>query len=134
MSSILLAILAAGITAAGPASPPPQTAQKGAAPTHKGPNTMAHNPFRQPSTLPYALPPFDKIKDADYVPAFEAGMSEQREEVAAIAHNSQPATFENTVVALERTGHLLDRVHTVFSNLNASNTNPQMDKIDTEMA
>ena len=95
---------------------------------------MAHNPFRQPSTLPYALPPFDKIKDADYVPAFEAGMSEQREEVAAIAHNSQPATFENTVVALERTGQLLDRVHTVFSNLNASNTNPQMNKIDTEMA
>ena len=95
---------------------------------------MAQNPFRQPSTLPYALPPFDKIKDADYVPAFEAGMHEQREEVAAIAHNPQPATFENTVVALERTGQLLDRVHTVFSNLNASNTDPEMNRIDTEMA
>ena len=95
---------------------------------------MMHNPFRHPSTLPYCLPPFDKIKDADYVPAFEAGMREQREEVAAIAHNPQPATFENTVVAMERTGHLLDRVNTVFSNLNSSNTNPRMDKIDTEMS
>ena len=94
---------------------------------------MVDNPFRHPSTLPYALPPFDKIKDADYVPAFEAGMREQREEVAAIAHNSQPPTFENTVVALERTGQLLDRVNTVFSNLNASNTNPEMDRIDTDM-
>ena len=95
---------------------------------------MVHNPFRHPSTLPYSLPPFDKIKDADYVPAFEAGMREQREEVAAIAHNPHTATFENTVVAMERTGHLLDRVNTVFSNLNSSNTNPQMDKIDTEMS
>ena len=94
---------------------------------------MAHNPFAHPSTLPYALPPFDKIKDSDYLPAFEAGMREQREEVAAIAHNPRTATFENTVVALERTGQLLDRVNTVFSNLNASNTDPQMDKIDTEM-
>ena len=95
---------------------------------------MADNPFRQPSTLPYRLPPFDKIKDADYVPAFEAGMREQREEVAAIAHNPQAADFENTIVALERTGRLLDRVNTVFSNLNGSNTNPVMDGIDTEMA
>ena len=95
---------------------------------------MVHNPFRHPSTLPYSLPPFDKIKDADYVPAFEAGMREQREEVAAIAHNPHTATFENTVVAMERTGHLLDRVNTVFSNLNSSNTNPRMDKIDTEMS
>ena len=95
---------------------------------------MADNPFRHQSTLPYSLPPFDKVKDADYVPAFEAGMREQREEVAKIAHNEQPPTFENTVVALERTGLLLDRVHTVFANLNASNTDPEMDKIDTEMA
>ena len=94
---------------------------------------MVDNPFRHPSTLPYVLPPFDKIKDSDYVPGFEAGMREQREEVAAIARNSQPATFENTVVALERTGQFLDRVNTVFSSLNASNTDPQMDKIDTEM-
>jgi peptidyl-dipeptidase Dcp len=96
-------------------------------------DAMAASPFRQPSTLPYQLPPFDKIKDPDYVPAFEAGMREQREEVAAIARNPQPADFQNTIVALERTGQLLERVSTVFSNLNGSNTDPAMDKIDTEM-
>lgn len=127
MSSVLLAILAAGAAAA-PAAP-----QAGVPPTHTGTIAMADNPFRHPSTLPYRLPPFDKIKDSDYVPAFEAGMREQREEVAAIAHDAQAADFENTIVALERTGQLLERVSTVFSNLNASNTNPAMDKIDTEM-
>jgi peptidyl-dipeptidase Dcp len=127
MSSLLLAILAAG------AAPAPAAPQGGAPPTHTGTIAMADNPFRHPSTLPYRLPPFDKIKDSDYVPAFEAGMREQREEVAAIAHDPQAADFENTIVALERTGQLLERVSTVFSNLNASNTNPEMDKIDTEM-
>ena len=127
MSSILLAILAAGV-AGEPAAP-----QSGAPPTHTGTIAMADNPFRQPSTLPYRLPPFDKIKDSDYVPAFEEGMREQREEVAAIARNPHAADFENTIVALERTGQLLDRVNTVFSNLNSSNTDPHLDKIDTEM-
>jgi peptidyl-dipeptidase Dcp len=92
------------------------------------------NPFLHPSTLPYRLPPFDKIKDADYLPGFEAGMRAQREEVAAIAHNPQPPTFDNTIVALERSGQLLERVNIVFSNLNGSDTNPEMDKIDTEMS
>ena len=95
---------------------------------------MTDNPFLRPSTLPYRLPAFDRIKNADYRPAFEAGMREQRQEVSAIAHNPQPATFENTIVALERSGQLLERVSTVFSNLNASDTNPEMDAIDTEIA
>jgi len=95
---------------------------------------MADNPFWHPSTLPYRLPPFDKIKDADYVPAFEAGMREHRKEVETIAHDPAPATFDNTIVALERSGQLLERVNTVFSNLNASNSDPEMDKIDTDMS
>jgi len=95
---------------------------------------MADNPFMQPSTLPFELPPFDRIHDADYLPAFQAGMREQLSEVARIAHNPQPATFDNTIVALERAGQLLNRVDTVFGRLNASNTNPQMQEIDTEMA
>ena len=127
MSSIILAILAAGAALA------PDAPQGGVATTHTGTSAMSDNPFRQPSTLPYRLPPFDKIGDSDYVPAFEAGMREQREEVAAIARNPQPADFQNTIVALERSGQLLDRVSTVFSNLNGSNTNPELDKIDTEM-
>ena len=127
MSSILLALLATGPVLA------PVTSQGGASLTHTETMAMADNPFHAPSTLPYRLPPFDKIKDADYVPAFEAGMREQRAEVAAIARNSAPADVANTIVALERTGQLLERVNTVFSNLNASNTNPEMDRIDTDM-
>lgn len=95
---------------------------------------MADNPFAQPSTLPFQLPPFDRIHDDDYLPAFEAGMAEQLREVAAIAHSPAPATFDNTIVALERSGQLLRRVDSVFSRLNACNTDPQMQKIDTQMA
>ena len=95
---------------------------------------MPDNPFAAPSTLPFQLPPFDRIRDADYRPAFEAGMDEQLGEVSAIAHNSAPPTFANTILALERAGRLLDRVETTFSNLNACNTDPQMQQIDTDMA
>ncbi|HEX8924440.1 MAG TPA: dipeptidyl carboxypeptidase II, partial [Terriglobales bacterium] len=97
-------------------------------------NLSADNPFAQQSTLPYHLPPFDRIKDADFRPAFEAGMAEQREEITAIDKNQAAPTFENTVVALERSGRLLDRVSAVFFNLNSSNTNPEILKIASEMA
>jgi peptidyl-dipeptidase Dcp len=95
---------------------------------------MTENPFAQPSTLPFHYPPFDRIDDSDYLPAFEAGMRAQLREVAAIAHNREPATFANTIVALERSGRLLERVETTFSSLNACNTDPRMQQIDTEMA
>jgi len=95
---------------------------------------MADNPFAQPSTLPFQLPPFDRIRDSDYRPAFETGMREQLAEVAHIADNAEPATFDNTIVALERSGQLLTRVEDTFSRLNACNTDPQMQQIDTEMA
>ncbi len=94
----------------------------------------ADNPFARQSPLPFEMPPFGRIRDADYAPAFEAGMREQLKEVAAIAHNAQPPTFENTIVALERSGRVLDRVGNVFFNLNACNTDPEMQKIDTDLA
>ena len=84
--------------------------------------------------MPYHIPPFDKIKDEHFVPAIEAGMREQLKEVDAIAASSEKPTFDNTVVALERTGRLLDRAERTFSNLNACNTNPAMQKIEKEMA
>ncbi len=99
-----------------------------------GTSAMADNPFAQPSTLAFELPPFDRIHDSDYLPAFEAGMREQLREVAAIAHNPSRATFGNTIVALERSGRLLARVELTFSRLNACNTDAQMQQIDTEMA
>jgi peptidyl-dipeptidase Dcp len=135
MSLVLLAILAATAPAAAPAAVAPgaRALQGTAVSTNIGTKPMADNPFLQPSPLPYRLPPFDKIKDSDYLPAFEVGMREHRQEVAVIAHDPQAATFENTIVALERSGQLLERVNTVFSNLNASNSDPEMDKIDTRM-
>jgi len=95
---------------------------------------VTENPFLKESPLPYQLPPFDRIKDSDYRPAFEAGMGEELHEAAAIARNPEAPDFENTVVALERSGQLLQRVSTVFDNLNRCNTNDEMDKIETEMA
>src|SRR6266850_3090167 len=92
------------------------------------------NPLLQESTLPYHLPPFDQIKDQHFVPAMEAGMREQLKEVEVVANNSGKPTFENTVVALERTGRSIDRAERTFSNLNACNTNPTLQKIDKEMA
>jgi peptidyl-dipeptidase Dcp len=94
----------------------------------------ADNPFAHPSTLPFGLPPFNRIHDSDYLPAFEAGMREELAEVAAIAHDPHPPSFDNTIVALERSGQLLDRVQRTFSNLNACNTDPEMQRIDTEMS
>jgi peptidyl-dipeptidase Dcp len=97
-------------------------------------SAMSDNPFAQPSTLPFQLPPFDRIHDGDYLPAFDTGMRQQLEEVRKIAGNPAPPTFQNTIVALERSGQMLDRVQATFSNLNACNTDPQMQQIDTEMA
>ena len=98
------------------------------------PILAADNPFAAPSTLPFGLPPFDRIKDADFLPAYEAGMAEQLREVAAIAANSAVPTFENTSLALERCGRTLDRVRSAFINLNASNSDEAMQKLETELA
>ena len=92
------------------------------------------NPLFSESTLPYHMPPFDKIKDEHFKPALEAGMKEQLQEVEKLAANPEKPTFENTVVALERTGLLLDRAERIFTNLNSAHTNPAMQKIQTEMA
>ncbi len=91
------------------------------------------NPFARPSTLPFHYPAFDKIKDEHFMPAFEAGMREQLREVAAIANNGKAPTFDNTIVALERSGQLLARVSTTFSNLQTANTNDKLDEIDREI-
>ncbi len=94
----------------------------------------ARNPFVAPSTLPYQLPPFDRITDADYAPAFRAGMAQQRAEMTAIAENTAAPTFENTLVAMERSGRLLDRVSLVFFNLSSSDTNAAIQKLEAELA
>jgi peptidyl-dipeptidase Dcp len=92
------------------------------------------NPFAQPSTLPYQLPPFDRIRNTDYLPAYLAGIEQHRLEVFAIAGNTAPPTFDNTVVALECSGRLLDRVDSAFSNLSSSDGDEAMLQIETQMA
>src|SRR6202042_2439909 len=87
------------------------------------------NPFFAPSALPFQVPPFDKIKDGDYQPAIEAGMAEQLKEVRAIVDNPAEPTFENTIVAMERTGTLFQRAMAAFNGVTGANTNPALEKV-----
>ena len=90
------------------------------------------NPFFNPSPLPYQAPPFDHVKDSDYQPALEEGMKRQIAEIEMIANNPDPPTFENTIVAMERTGDLLTRTAKVFFNLAQSNTNDTLQKVESD--
>ncbi len=127
VSSYAAALLVAGgftvatIRAAEPSSPEPATS----------PAAVNENPLLTESTLPYHLPPFDKIKDSDFEPAYDQGMADHLKEIEAIANNPDAPTFDNTVVAMERAGQLLNRVERIFSNLAGANTNPALQKIET---
>ena len=94
----------------------------------------ASNPFAKQSSLPLNYPAFDKIKDEHFLPAYAAGMRAQLREVDAIANSKAAPTFDNTIVAMERSGQLLGRVSAVFSNLQTANTNDRLDAIDREMS
>jgi peptidyl-dipeptidase Dcp len=89
------------------------------------------NPFYAPSTLPFHAPPFDKIKDEDYQPAIEAGMAQQQAEIQAIADNPDGPTFDNTIVAMEKSGLLFDRAMAAFGGVTGANTNPTLQKVKT---
>jgi len=92
------------------------------------------NPFAAPSSLPYATPAFDQVRDAHYLPALTEGMRLHREEVRAIATQQAAPTFENTIEALEKAGSLLTRVSKVFFNLTESTTNPTIQSIQADVA
>jgi peptidyl-dipeptidase Dcp len=92
------------------------------------------NPFYAASTLPFGAPPFDKIKDEDYQPAIEAGMAQELAEINKIADNPAAPTFENTLVAMERSGRLLARASAAFSGVSQANTNPVLQKAKTALA
>jgi peptidyl-dipeptidase Dcp len=95
---------------------------------------LAGNPLATASTLPFHYPAFDKIKDEHFIPAFTEGMRQQLKEVDVIANNKAAATFDNTIVAMEKSGALLARVQTIFGNLQGANTNDKLDAIDSEMS
>ena len=92
------------------------------------------NPFFEESKHYLKYPQFDQIKDDHYAPAFEQGMSEHRAEIVTITNQSETPTMENTIIAMERSGQLLNRVSAVFFNLISANTNDTMEKIRSEMA
>jgi len=104
-----------------------------AAAAHGGPAPRA-NPFIHPSPLPFHAPQFDRIQESDYLPAFEAGMKEQLAEVQKIANDPAAPTFENTLVAMERSGQALTRVSKVFFALAQANTDATMQKLEAELA
>ena len=87
------------------------------------------NPFLSAYTTPYEIPPFDSISYSDYRPAREAGIEQKKAQIDSIVSNPEPATFENTIMPLERSGEILDRVATVFFALDESNSSPEMVEI-----
>jgi peptidyl-dipeptidase Dcp len=94
----------------------------------------ASNPFAAVSPLQWGYPQFDKIKNEDYAPAFAEGMRINAAEIEAIANNPKPATFDNTIVALEKSGQLLSRVSTVFFSLSGANTNDTFKALERELS
>ena len=97
------------------------------------PADASTNPFMTVSSLPFQAPAFDKIKDSDYLPAFEEGMRQQLAEIKQITDNAQPATFDNTLLPMEKSGAILDRVSRVFFSVVQADTNPERQKIQEDV-
>src|SRR5438477_1386353 len=126
---LLLATAAIAVATSTVAASAPRKARATASAT-----LPATNPFARPSALPFQTPDFSKIKDTDYLPALIAGMAQQKREVTAIANQKAPPTFDNTVVAMERSGLLLERANLAFSAVNGANTNDALQATDTKTA
>ena len=94
----------------------------------------ASNPFYSASTLPLQYPAFDQITTDHYLPAFERGMVEHIEEIAVIVNQVEDPTFENTMLPLEESGELLNRVATVFFAMSSAHTNDDINEIEVEIA
>ena len=139
MNRLLLAgTVAAGVIAVAACSKsnnpaPGKTAMNRPAAMAKAP-AASTNPLMHPSTLPFHAPAFDKIKNGDFKPAIDAGMKQQLAQVDAIADNPNPPTFQNTLVAMEKSGRLLNRAMMVFNLLTSADTNPALQKVQEEEA
>lgn len=102
--------------------------------TADGTTLSPSNPFLSQSKLPYQAPDFDRIKNSDFKPAFEEGMKIHLEEIQKIAGNTETPTFENTLVAMEKSGEMLTRVNRIFGVLTGANTNDELQKLQEEIA
>lgn len=92
------------------------------------------NPFFSEYDTPYNVPPFDKIDTSHFMPAIEKGIAEQQAEIDAIVNNTEPATFENTIIPYDKSGRLLDKVTSVLGTINGANTNPTIQTINRKVA
>lgn len=114
--------------AAKPASPATVAVASTAAPLPAAAASTS-NPFEAASTLPFQAPPFDKIHESDYEPAIEEGMKQHLAEITTIADNSDAPTFDNTFVAMEKSGAMLTRVMMAFEGVAQANTSPGLQKV-----
>lgn len=92
------------------------------------------NPLLAASDLPYGMPPFDRIRDEHYLPAFEQAMAMELDEIEAIAANPEPATFDNTILAMERSGQELASISRIFFNVSGAHTNPELQAVQRDVA
>ncbi|HEX9108965.1 MAG TPA: M3 family metallopeptidase [Longimicrobiales bacterium] len=127
LSTLLMAL---GLAAAGCAHAGPRAGQ----PANTPGAAVSDNPFFHKSPLQYEAPQFDRIKDSDYQPALEEGMKRELADVEAIANQTAQPTFDNTIVPLEKSGELLDRVGSVFGAVTQANNNDELQRIQTEEA
>ena len=95
--------------------------------------TQRENPLLVKSKLPYGAPDFSKIKTSDYLPAFESAIQEQRDKIAAIVGNADSATFENTILAYEESGRMIDHVGRVFFALTEADKTPELAEIEKKV-
>jgi len=131
---VLTAALAACHEPAEPPAPGQAVAESGAVNAPVEPQVAAEeNPFFEDWDTPYGIPPFDRIRDEHFKPAFERGIEELRAEVAAIRDNPEPPTFENTVEALELAGGSLSRVADTFGNITNTDTNDFLNELEVEI-
>ncbi len=128
--AVALALTLGTLAGCGASPPPPAAETKVAEPA----KVEQVNPFFTPSSLQYGYPQFDQITDEHFAPALQRGMADQLVEVQAIADSSEPPTFENTVVAMERSGRILNRVSSVFFNLAGADTNDKRQAIQADSA
>jgi len=109
-------------------------AKKGNTPLPAAEAAPEANPFFAAYGTPFETPPFDKIKDTHFMPAFREGMALQKKEIEAVVANPEPPTFANTIEAVERSGELLTRVVNVFFSLSEANTNEALQKIEATIS
>ena len=91
------------------------------------------NPFMEDWRTPYGVPPFSRIENGHYMPAIKKGILEQRADIAAIVENPEPPTFDNTIVALEVAGEMLDRVSSTFGNVTSTDIDDELRSLETKI-